>query len=139
MRVLQTARIMRAQDQGTYFLGCVRCMGHGHFVIPNFGAQSEVFSRMEAWRQLGLFVTKGLVPMRCLASLTSQVLNSGLPELCPADVQDAVRTFFETEAWAARFSERGENAPQHVYITENEMVAVVHDYYLDRSPMLRLQ
>lgn len=139
MRVTRAKRTMQAQNQSTYFSWCVRCMGHGHFVIPPDGAQNEVFSRNAAYYQLRSLALAGRISMNTLAVLTSQVVNSGLPETCPPDVKEAIQLFFETEAWAGRFSESEGNKSRHIYINTKDLAMVVHEHYLTSLPQLRSQ
>ena len=122
--------MMQAQNAGTYFSGCARCMGHGHFVVSSFGAQPEVFSQMEAQQELCLLVMSDRVSMDHVDALAKQVVNSGLPKYRPPDVVERIRQFFETESWTARFSKSEDGGPRRIFVSTSDIAAAVHEFLL---------
>lgn len=134
---------MSQQMKGPCFLYCRNCSGHGHFVIPGYGEQFEVFSRSEARQQLHLLYRKRRVALDQFHVLKNQVQQSWLPESCPVDVKAFIRQCYETEAWAIRFSRPEEKEPQeietNIAVDSDELAWLVHEYYLVSSARLYLQ
>jgi hypothetical protein len=113
-------------------------MGHGHFFVPGYGEQFEVFSLLEAWQQLHSFEQARQVSMNQIAFLAAQIMNSGLPESRPPDIDELINTFCKTESWAACYDHAGEERPKSIQIDSAEIAEAVHEYRIG-LPEMRLQ
>lgn len=124
---------MDESDRGYQFVYCLRCQGHGHFVIPGHGKQFEVFSKIDAFQQLTALTTMHRISLNHNARLTTLVQLSALPISCPPDVEEFIRQFCRNESWVACYSENVDNQPTSVEVDPDELALAVHEYILQSS------
>lgn len=122
---------MSEQQEGAYFVFCLRCLGHGHFVLPVHGAQFEVFSRIDAHQQLQTLVLSRRISMDQFTVLTGQVECSELSASCPPDVEEFIRSFCQSESWVTYYSQGEEDRSQQYSIDGDELALAVHEFLLE--------
>jgi hypothetical protein len=119
---------------GTYFVTCLRCMGHGHIVLSNGGSQFEVFSKLEAVEQARELLLAHRFSHERFPTLMSQIMDSPLPEEPPEDVVAFVTLYGESELRYAKLATPlCQSRPEQVSIESDELAEAVHAFLL-RSP-----
>lgn len=128
----------RKSSKGPHFISCQRCSGHGYFFVPPQGRWPDVFSMLEARRQLLEFVQERLISVSQHVFLIEQIKASGLPETPSSGVKERIRTHSQAAAWTACYSQVGEERSHGVWIDSTEIAEAVHEYIIG-LPEMRLQ
>ncbi|MBP9728060.1 MAG: hypothetical protein KBD27_01650 [Candidatus Moranbacteria bacterium] len=128
------------------FRYCLRCLGHGHFVIPAKGPareeQYETFSQSDAYQQLSYMVQMGVISVSEYTSLKAEVDQSPLPVVCPPDLDDFIKEFCQSDLWMLYYSRseeerEKEKIPENSYVDSGELALAVHEFLI-RSPNHKL-
>jgi hypothetical protein len=113
------------------FLYCLRCHGHGHFVLPGRGKQFEVFSQEDALHQLDRLAFQYRLSRETRWHLGHQVGESFLPWSCPEDVKERVNQFCKTDYWEYFCAMFHEGPPEPIEVDSEELALAVHEFLLE--------
>lgn len=120
------------------FVGCQRCLGHGHFEIPGSATTSfEVYSQIDAYYFIQWLWGSGLIRSPMMVDrLTQQVQASGLPYEVPEDVALCIQMSLSVQLGLMGYARDPEQG-----INFDDIRDAVHQHYLvsPNWPHLRLQ
>lgn len=120
------------------WVACVRCMRHGHFVLPQDAAPfDEVYSRQGAYDLIAEYILQGQISCEDGERLVGEVDACFLPPEVPEEVaSQCIAPIINADQWvdAATSSQGGEPL-----LTCDRARLAVCRYYVAQIPELRLQ
>ncbi len=122
----------------TRWVACMRCMRHGHFVLPgDSGPYNEVYSRAGAHELLSGYVVDGVVSAEEAERLESEIAATPLPLDVPEEVASlCIAPIVNADQWVGDATHTRDEGAQVVCVRARLAVC---QHYIAQIPELRLQ